>query len=654
MVVYHDPRDRTFVPVERSRGVAYQGENRWVSEFSGKKIKLMDRSRAVRYADLLSDLYAAGLKSPVLIDMKDAILQQNPDFPFFQYVRQPGALNSILWPLMRVHGIGTSQFCTPIDAAEPAMGDKKPILFWRGALRGFSTLDGGRANIKSVVKSYRANEIDRDALVAHLETIPRYSFVSRFFEQPGFDVGFCQGGGLDFFNQVPEIARYNRPYATHAEQLQYKYQMSIQGTDVGTSFAWHLSTNCVLFRENYPWEVFFDGHFRAWEDYIPVAADFSDVPETIQWCEEHPADCQRMIEKRHQVVPFLIDSAVLQDVSCRIVQRYETLYENWMTVSAIATAPSDAQQAPAEAEISIERDQGCDEASGPTLMGRLTTATMQTYRSMFAAKGHQGTKQPGNVHTSHERSDGEAKTPKVGELEELREFAQRVPHLEFKTVFDVGANIGQSAQMYRALWPSARIYAFEPVSATFAKLKASCDGDNNVHCFRLALSDRPGRGIVEAQPMRRMNKLLSAGEITKGPTEEVEVTTGAEFCQGHGIRSIDFLKIDAEGFDLKVCKGFEPLLREHRIAALQIEVGLQLEDPLHLPLHVFLTYLHPLGYRLYKIHNQYVMRDRPVGRRGNAVFVAPQYTTARKEARLAIGAKENDDSYRRSDSADSD
>ena len=42
---------------------------------------------------------------------------------------------------------------------------------------------------------------------------------------------------------------------------------------------------------------------------------------------------------------------------------------------------------------------------------------------------------------------------------------------EIKTVFDVGANEGQSAQAFLRHFPHARIFSFEPTPATFEKLK---------------------------------------------------------------------------------------------------------------------------------------------------------------------------------------
>jgi hypothetical protein len=54
-------------------------------------------------------------------------------------------------------------------------------------------------------------------------------------------------------------------------------------------------------------------------------------------------------------------------------------------------------------------------------------------------------------------------------------------------------------------------------------------------------------------------------------TVECLVTTGEEFCRENRIGRIDLLKIDAEGWDYFVLKGFGAMLRDSSIDVVQIE-----------------------------------------------------------------------------------
>ncbi|MBV9571350.1 MAG: hypothetical protein JO056_08925 [Alphaproteobacteria bacterium] len=288
-------------------------------------------NQAQRYIALLGELRAHGLRSPIVAKMGDAMRKPNP-FPTFQYNRLQGTANSILWPLKRFHDIGVRSFCTLPDPAEPALRDKKPIVFWRGGMRGFSSLEGN-LNVSKLLQKYQQGKIDDDRFIAHLRTVPRYAFVSRFFDAEGFDIGLRQGeggrGNIALCNDLPVIARYNKEFVPPAEQLQYKYLISIQGKDVGSSFGWQLGTNSVLLKEDYPWEVFFDCHLKAWEHFVPVAQDFSDVQEKVAWCEDNPAACEAMVEKRHAIVHLLLDGEVRREALRRVIERYEDYYRQF-------------------------------------------------------------------------------------------------------------------------------------------------------------------------------------------------------------------------------------------------------------------------------------------------------------------------------------
>ena len=210
----------------------------------------------------------------------------------------------------------------------------------------------------------------------------------------------------------------------------------------------------------------------------------------------------------------------------------------------------------------------------------------------------------------------------VSEFHELRQFSERVRDQEFRTVLDVGANVGETTRMFRRLWPQAQVYAIEPVQSTFDRLRQEFSGDPQVSCFRLALGEKEGPARILSAPFKKMNHIVTADHRARGPMEDVQLETGARFCHLHGIEFIDFLKIDAEGFDLQVCKGFEPMLREAKIASLQVETTLQLQHRRLIPLAEFVSYLHPLGYRVFKAHAQVVARDQPIAKRCNVVFVS--------------------------------
>ncbi len=53
-------------------------------------------------------------------------------------------------------------------------------------------------------------------------------------------------------------------------------------------------------------------------------------------------------------------------------------------------------------------------------------------------------------------------------------------------LFDIGANIGQTAAEFASRWPNSQIYAFEPIDECFRSLRSATARFPNVSCERCA------------------------------------------------------------------------------------------------------------------------------------------------------------------------
>ncbi len=120
------------------------------------------------------------------------------------------------------------------------------------------------------------------------------------------------------------------------------------------------------------------------------------------------------------------------------------------------------------------------------------------------------------------------------------------------TIFDIGANVGQTAKSLAEVFPSSKIYSFEPVPETFAKLQNNTARIRNVECINMALGDTAGEAVVTSDRDGR-NTLLSGVPSEGSASTKVETVDG--FCADRGIQRIDVLKTDTEGFETYVLKG---------------------------------------------------------------------------------------------------
>lgn len=171
-----------------------------------------------------------------------------------------------------------------------------------------------------------------------------------------------------------------------------------------------------------------------------------------------------------------------------------------------------------------------------------------------------------------------------------------------ESIFDVGANIGQSANKFREAFPLANIYCFEPVLGNFQELHKSAKGDSYVQCFHMALGSAPGTGKIYLTDHSTTSSLIEP-ENSLG-FEEVQIDTIDSFCAVRGIERIDLLKVDAEGFDLEVLKGAASLLSSASVAFVLAEVGFHPGDTRHVLFDFVREFLMANGFHVYGFYDQ--------------------------------------------------
>lgn len=197
---------------------------------------------------------------------------------------------------------------------------------------------------------------------------------------------------------------------------------------------------------------------------------------------------------------------------------------------------------------------------------------------------------------------------------------RRMPLHEFRVVVDVGANEGDKAAEYLQHFPNARIWAFEPVSATCAKLRARFAPEPRVEVRQEALGSSQTTARILVSGISVSNRIVTREE-PGSRYERVAVATGDAFLAGAGITEIDFIKIDTEGHDLEVLIGFTEALQRKAIRFIQVEAGMNSTNKLHVPIHDFMQFLEPLGYHIYRIVDQVLEYDnRAILRRADLIF----------------------------------
>ncbi|HDZ89214.1 MAG TPA: FkbM family methyltransferase [Deltaproteobacteria bacterium] len=187
---------------------------------------------------------------------------------------------------------------------------------------------------------------------------------------------------------------------------------------------------------------------------------------------------------------------------------------------------------------------------------------------------------------------------KPGSPDESKIAFEILKAAEIKGVMiDVGAHWGS------ALAPFARrgweVFCFEPDPENRKRLEYLFGHLPNVKIDPRAVSDRPKEGGVLYKSEESTGiSALSPFRPTHRPAYKVNVTTLKSFFEEKGLSSpaVDFLKIDAEGFDLHVLRGFPWGRVAPRLILCEFDDAKT--GPLGYSFHDLAGFLQKYGYRL--------------------------------------------------------
>jgi FkbM family methyltransferase len=144
-------------------------------------------------------------------------------------------------------------------------------------------------------------------------------------------------------------------------------------------------------------------------------------------------------------------------------------------------------------------------------------------------------------------------------------------------IFDVGANVGNYSKSVRKSNQNVQIYSFEPHPVTFQKLFKNMM-DMDIKTFNVGVGSAEGTlklydyvdndGSTHASLYKEVIETIHKG---KAVGHEVKIITLETLANKYEIERVHLLKIDAEGHEMEVLKGFERFIRGNKVDLIHFE-----------------------------------------------------------------------------------
>lgn len=163
-----------------------------------------------------------------------------------------------------------------------------------------------------------------------------------------------------------------------------------------------------------------------------------------------------------------------------------------------------------------------------------------------------------------------------------RRLIQVLLHHQITTVFDVGANVGQYAVRLRHAGYRGRIVSFEGLSEAYYAVQAASQSDQDWEvALRCVLGERDGQANLIRSSEPDMSSLLPMHQHMAQVLDSA-APCGSESVTMYRLDSIFdqhafpsdrvLLKIDTQGYDLKVLEGAQGILE--RLLLIQVEMAI--------------------------------------------------------------------------------
>jgi len=148
---------------------------------------------------------------------------------------------------------------------------------------------------------------------------------------------------------------------------------------------------------------------------------------------------------------------------------------------------------------------------------------------------------------------------------------------------DVGANVGQTIEMFSRTLLQPVIHAFEPSTKTFSELESNVSSMPNVYLHRMGVGSEAGTRRFKNLSNSQLSSFLTPADLPWLPEGEFEqlvyeeevldVVKLDEFFEQQSISEVDILKSDTQGFELEVLLGAEQALKKGNVKLVLVEMN---------------------------------------------------------------------------------
>lgn len=143
----------------------------------------------------------------------------------------------------------------------------------------------------------------------------RQRFIENFHDHP-----LCNVGDV---HRKSQGKPWHREVLSIADQLQYKFVLSIEGNDVATNLKWIMASNSLCFMTKPRYETWFmEGALVPGYHFVELKDDYSDLEEKVRYFTKNDDEARAIISNANEYVKKFGDDKKERLLSLLVMQKY--------------------------------------------------------------------------------------------------------------------------------------------------------------------------------------------------------------------------------------------------------------------------------------------------------------------------------------------
>ena len=140
-----------------------------------------------------------------------------------------------------------------------------------------------------------------------------------------------------------------------------------------------------------------------------------------------------------------------------------------------------------------------------------------------------------------------------------------------KVILDIGAHCGSHSIIYSKLNPNCKIYSFEPQKAMYELLNKNIQDNHitNIETFNVALGNKKCHFTMSSNCSHGPNMNVNINQTMQFNLGSLQIGKGGETIEinrldDYDFGSVDYIKIDTEGFEPFIIDGGMELIKKYK------------------------------------------------------------------------------------------